>query len=329
MHYPAGAASTGGAETCMRFVFKAELVPRDVYLMVDRSEWTRTSLVGSPGGTYWGEIVHGLTTFLNDPAIEGMGVGLQFFPLGGAVLASCNGDYATPEVEIGDPQENRAALDAAMAAQSPRGPRPTGPALAGAIAHAKAWAAEHTTSAVTVVLVTGGLPDVCTPGDVQGIAEIARAGQESTPGVQTHVVALGPDASTAGWDTVSRTGGTRASSSDAATAYPGTTLHGALRRLFATPVECGYALTALTSGGDEWSDPGRMTVNYTTPAGTFRVPFVNSIEDCDQPGAGFYVVRESSESRPSRIELCPSTCDRVQGGEVELGYDCSRVPVTG
>jgi hypothetical protein len=199
------------------------------------------------------------------------------------------------------------------------------------MAHMKAWAGEHASgaaSAATVVLVTSGPPDACSPGDAQGMANVAQEGLESAPSVRTHIVAMSPEAMAADWDIVSLSGGTNPAWSDAdadADANPGAMLHGALRRLFLSPVECAYVLPT-TGSGDDWSDQSRVAVTYTSTAGTFQVPLVPLTHDCG-PDGGFYLVPAAPNSSPARIEFCPSTCVAVQGGEVELAYACPRGPV--
>jgi hypothetical protein len=73
---------TGGTMECAGTTSKAELIPLDIYLMLD-SSGSMTSKTGSmgTGPTKWDAITQALSTFFTDPASAGLGVGLQHFPL--------------------------------------------------------------------------------------------------------------------------------------------------------------------------------------------------------------------------------------------------------
>lgn len=73
-----GLGGAGGETTCAGEDHEAELVPIDMYIMLDRS----LSMNGltSTGDTKWESITDALEAFLSDPGSEGIGVGIQFFP---------------------------------------------------------------------------------------------------------------------------------------------------------------------------------------------------------------------------------------------------------
>jgi hypothetical protein len=74
--------SAGGAAlaSCVQEVQEAERVPVDMYIMLDRSS-SMLSATGA-GPSKWDAIRQALNAFLGDPRSEGLGVGLQYFPLG-------------------------------------------------------------------------------------------------------------------------------------------------------------------------------------------------------------------------------------------------------
>jgi hypothetical protein len=73
-----GFGGAGGEATCAGEEHPAELVPIDMYVMLDRS----LSMNGatSTGDTKWQAITDALEAFVSDASSDGIGVGIQFFP---------------------------------------------------------------------------------------------------------------------------------------------------------------------------------------------------------------------------------------------------------
>jgi hypothetical protein len=94
----AGAAGTPStstrlaeADSCVSARVEAERVPVDMYIMLDRSG----SMLAETGvgPTKWDATREALDNFIKDPQSEGLGVGLQYFPLGNpGVPGKCNTD---------------------------------------------------------------------------------------------------------------------------------------------------------------------------------------------------------------------------------------------
>jgi hypothetical protein len=76
-----GASGSGGSAgdiaECAGDISKAELLPLDIYVMLDSSG---SMLDLAAGATKWSAVSRALTTFLTDAGSAGIGVGLQFFP---------------------------------------------------------------------------------------------------------------------------------------------------------------------------------------------------------------------------------------------------------
>lgn len=78
----------GGEASCAGETKTAELVPLDLYIMLDASGSMDERL--ATGGTKWRAVTDALEAFFTDPQSEGLGVGLQYFPLMNAgVPVSC------------------------------------------------------------------------------------------------------------------------------------------------------------------------------------------------------------------------------------------------
>ncbi len=120
--------------------------------------------------------------------------------------------YATPSVPIAALPGAAPMLSAALNDRRPEGRTTLGPALAGAIAHAKDRMMKDPSRKVAVVLASDGLPVVCSPMDVRGVAAVAEAGATGSPSVATFTVGVvtvseAPEA-LANLGLISRAGGT-------------------------------------------------------------------------------------------------------------------------
>ena len=74
-----GLAGAGaGGESCAGEEHDAELLPLDVYIMLDRS-LSMNAATGA-GNTKWQAITSALEAFVADPESDGIGVGIQYFP---------------------------------------------------------------------------------------------------------------------------------------------------------------------------------------------------------------------------------------------------------
>jgi hypothetical protein len=76
-----GGSGQGGM-ACAGSTVKGELVPLDMYIMLDKSGsmLDKTGAAGN-GPTKWDAVTTALKAFFQDPGSAGLGVGIQFFPL--------------------------------------------------------------------------------------------------------------------------------------------------------------------------------------------------------------------------------------------------------
>lgn len=72
----------GGTTACAGVAVKGELVPLDMYILLDKSGsmLDATGAAGN-GPTKWDAVTTALEAFFQDPGSAGLGVGIQFFPL--------------------------------------------------------------------------------------------------------------------------------------------------------------------------------------------------------------------------------------------------------
>jgi hypothetical protein len=245
-------------------------------------------------------------------------------------------DYTTPAVPIallpGAATDLVDSLAEYSPAQSPFGLTPTGPALEGAISHAKTWAAAHPERRVIVVLATDGSPTGgCTPSGRAEIAALASIAAGGTPPVRTFTVGVfgpidandlttleGPDNIRA----IASAGDGEAfvisDQSDVVKEFVD-----ALNGIRGVGLSCEYQLPVPESGTT--LDYGRVNVEHraSEDAEPEVVPYIEDPADCDDEGGWFYVT--SGETGIAGIRVCPSTCTRFNDtvtGSVTVRVGC-------
>ncbi|MET0386838.1 MAG: hypothetical protein ABW321_12805 [Polyangiales bacterium] len=103
------AAPSDDVDACVQTAQEAQQVPVDMYIMLDRSDSMNEATGAGP--SKWDAIRQALAMFLRDPRSEGLGVGLQFFPLlQEGVPAECS---STAECGPGGPCLNGVCLPSA------------------------------------------------------------------------------------------------------------------------------------------------------------------------------------------------------------------------
>jgi hypothetical protein len=231
--------------------------------------------------------------------------------------------YAAAAVEIAALPDAASALLASIDSQMPNGQTPTGPALAGAIQHVQAFAAQNPEHTVAVLFATDGLPTQCEPQAIAPIADLAAAGLAASPSVRTFVIGVfGPldvDAP-ANLDSIALAGGTESAfmidtSGDVATQFLQ-----ALSVIRGTQLKCEFQIPAPEAGQE--LDYGLVNVVYTHDGEAARLARVADAGACGSEGGWYY----DDESAPSRIVVCPSDCARFQsdaGGSVEIELGCT------
>lgn len=342
-----------GACACATESKTANPVPLDLFIMLDQSGSMDESL--QSGGTKWTAVTTALKGFWGDPANAGLGVGLQYFPIaaGGAacgvfcnVDADCGAaacgpclfglclgggggggdscavaDYAMAAVEIAtlnNAQVN--ALNSSLNGHSPTTNTPTGPALQGAVNHAKAWAQAHPTHKVAVVLATDGEPTECDPQDIPSIAAIAAAGVNGSPSVPTFVIGVG--SSLANLNAIAVGGGTGSAYIVDTGGNVVQQFEAALAAIQDSALGCEYTIPQPQMGQLDYN---KVNVQYTPGGGGAPQLIANvaTAADCNPATGGWYY---DNNAAPTKIILCDKTCTTVaadQSGKVDILLGCA------
>jgi hypothetical protein len=233
-------------------------------------------------------------------------------------------DYTSPAVPISNAATRSAQIVDSLTKQVPNGLTPTGPALQGALAHARLWAEQHPERQVATVLATDGLPTECTPLQIPEIGDFARAAAGDPRPVRTFVLGvfssadLGADGQ-GRLDALASAGGTeRAFIADTA-GNVSESYSSALQTIQARAAACGFVLEGAAALA-----PELVNVELEDAVGGVRALLqVGAASDCANTSSGWYYVRDGVGS-PVRIQLCPSACPALGGSDrVQLELGCA------
>ncbi|MFO0612922.1 MAG: vWA domain-containing protein [Polyangiaceae bacterium] len=302
-------ATSGSTMACAQASIEAQVAPLAMYIMFDRS--------GSMGdNNKWTNASQALKKFFGNPKTAGLEVALRFFPEGNCDGNQCDVNAcATPKVDAAplsanpmsmDPQEK--ALVDAVTATTPNGNTPMFAALKGAVKWGTEFEAAHTDHKTVVILITDGEPNGCVT-DTDQIANEAMTGAAN--GIDTFAIGL-QGSNEATIDKIAAAGGTD-QGFFIGNANTEADLIAALQAIQGKAIACEIAIPEPTTGE---LDPNKVNVSYTPGGGSeTTIGHVTSAQACGSSSAWYY----DDPVNPTKIILCPDTCDTVQGdGEAKL-----------
>jgi len=238
---------------------------------------------------------------------------------------SCEGPaYATPAVPISAGSARAPDVIASLEAVQLHGLTPTGPALRGALDHARSWALDHPDRQVITVLATDGFPTECTPQEIPDIGQLAALANSGGNPVRTFVIGVFSAADLGANGQANLNVWARAGGSDRALVIntAGNVADDflqALNQIRDTAVNCQFQLA-----GETALDFDRVNLRVNDPAaGVADISNVGDASACgDDPG--WYYLRDAGGT-PTQIEVCPDTCARfmTSGVSAELEIGCA------
>jgi hypothetical protein len=297
------------AATCASETRKGQVIPVDIFIMIDQSG-SMTDKVTGPNGTTavkWDLLIQALTAFVNDPRSAGLGAGVGYFPIPPIDNSSCDaGTYSVPDVPIAILPGNAAPIVASLKAHNPGGQTPTVPSLVGALEYAKAWATQNPTHKVVVAYATDGAPHGCTNNTVAAAAVVAQAAANGTPPIATYVIGIGGNLTSLG--AIAEAGSTGSAiivDTSQDTAQQLLSAMNTIRAAAAVP--CSLTIP---SGDGGPVDFGNVNIIESpsdggSSVGLFQVPDAAS---CDPVAGGWYY---DNPAAPTEIELCSASCSSV------------------
>jgi hypothetical protein len=243
---------------------------------------------------------------------------------------SCNAtDYAKAETPIAPLPGNAQAILDSLARHMPTTGTPTSAALQGAVDFCRQWASGHSDHVVVNVFATDGQPSECdtNAANIQRIAQTAFGGM---PSIRTFVIGVGAEVAGGGdaggaakqlLDGIARSGGTMqafmVSDADVNRQFLE-----ALQKIRGAVLQCAYTIP---DSMGRMPDFNKVNVRYTPAAGMSTIiPKVANAADCAMRDGWYY----DDEVMPTRILMCPVTCDKFSmgmGGKVEIEVGCATI----
>lgn len=297
---------------------KAETVPVDIGLALDTSfsmdfdqKWINTKAA--------------LKAFVKNPAYGDLSLALQFYP----VRKQCSiAEYANPAVPMGLLPSVADPVATALDAQSMELGTPMVQVLQGMTDYLRTHAQANPSRKPILLLASDGLPDESCkapeegtlPNSLANAVATVDAAFKATPSIPTFVIGVGTELSAL--NQIAAAGGT----GDAILIDPTKNVQeaflAALETIRKTAIPCDYPIPPSTGPvrGNE------VNVTYNASDGTTIVfGFVGTADGCAKAEeTGYYF---DNESAPTRVFLCPKTCERVKGdaqGEVNVVFGCAR-----
>ena len=313
--------------SCASTSQEANAVPLDLFILLDQSgSMTLES-------NRWDPVTTALKSVVQNPAFDGIGVGLNYFPLGATIVedpAIClPANYVTPAVPIADLPGNAAALVSSIDAHyftEAQGEdpahwgTPTRPAVEGVLQHLAPYQAAHPDRRLVLLLATDGKPSTqhCTGNSIAGIAEVLAAAAATTPPILTYVIGIGEIENL---NELAVAGGTgpEAFIVDGTGANTEQQFAAALDSIRRLALPCEYPIPAAQSGE---IDPTKVNVEHRLEgagAGTI-FPKVVGMADCVAGQTNWYY---DNDDAPTAIIMCPAACDALNaGGRIDLVFGC-------
>lgn len=320
-----GAAGTGvsvggggGAppNQCAGETVQGSFRPVDIHIMLDQS--------GSMAeGGKWAAVKTALLGFANDSRFAGTGVGLQTFP-SAAGNAACVGDgYTSALLPIAPLPGAAPQLTNLLNKRAPvvGGDTPTRPALAGALSYAKQWATvpAHASGTTIVLLATDGEPTICGT-DTSAIASLATSAFKGTPSIRTFVVGVGSGFE-APLDAIALAGGTNKAIRVDVAGDTTAKFRQALAAIRGQAIACNFDIPPPPAG--KALDPSQVNVRLTRNGATTNLLQAKSATDCGAADNQWFY---DNPNAPTRIDLCPATCEAARASSdaasISLQFGC-------
>ncbi|MBW2456526.1 MAG: VWA domain-containing protein [Deltaproteobacteria bacterium] len=328
-----GGTSDASGGACAADTYPGELVPLDLYVMLDKSASMQDS-------GKWSSVTTALTQFAQSPDSDKIGVGLQFFPLppSYAIPGPCNGDpydpvcglygpcvpifnvcggsmsndscdpidYDEPDMPITELPPAEPTFTAKINGASPDGDStPSQPAMEGAVVYATSWAQANPSHLTFIVFATDGDPTNCTYNSIQGTADAAQQAAGGNPPVKTFVIGVGSELGAL--NQVAQAGGTNQAYLVDTNQNVTQQFIDALNEIRAMGL-CKFQIPVPQEGTPDYDKVNVSLVDPNDPDNYVVVGQVDNASSCHPQDGGWYY---DDPYDPKMIVLCPATCDEV------------------
>ncbi len=320
-------AGQAGNQGCGTTSQKADPLPLDLFILLDQSGSMTEE------GDRWNPVTTALKTFVTSPGLDGVGVGLNYFPKQATIqedpVICLPATYVTPEVPIAELPGNAALITssieahfftAAEADNPPHWGTPTKPAVEGVLQTLAGYSAMHPERKLVLLLATDGKPSsFCTGNNIPGIAQVLAAASAATPPIVTYVIGIG---AIDNLNELAVAGGTGhdAFIVDATGANTEAEFAQALDAIRRLALPCEYPMPQAPTGE---IDPGKVNVQHQADGATAGTVFpkVTGAADCRPGETNWYY---DDDAAPTSVIMCPAACELLEsGGQIDMVFGCA------
>jgi hypothetical protein len=265
-----------------------------------------------------------VSAFMSDTGSNGIGIGVGYFGQQEQGSADCRPEtYAVPNVTISELPGNAVNVMTSLNAADPIGETPTGAAIRGACSYAREWKMAHREREVVILFVTDGEPKApvtCPNGAgacCPSLVDANQAASECFGGevkIRTYVLGVGPFLENL--SQIASAGGTQK-------AYLVDSEGDVTQQVFAAlneirgnaTIPCDFALPK--SDTTSSLDLNKVNIAYADSSCQGKVFYrVDSVSGCTSAGGWYY----NNPTQPTRVELCPSSCQEISGPAGRLAF---------
>ncbi len=307
-------------DACAAVTVTAQLVPLDLYVVLDRSG----SMVNpSLGNLRWPPVRNALNQFFQSAQAKNIGIALTMFAHPSKSQCSAS-SYQTPMVAMaplpGNASGHALTLQNTMNANAPAlgiG-TPTESAMQGAVTFARNHKNANAGRTVAIILATDGIPGAaCSGQSASGVQSAIAGGFTGNPSIKTFVIGIDPNSSMktniTNW---ANAGGGQ--SFDVATSAGSAQFLQAMKNIQGSLLGCTFSMPKPSTGVVQ---PDKVKVIFTPGSGgPIQLPRATNKAACSGPG-WFY----DNNTTPTTIELCPASCTTAQGdpnGKIDIELGC-------
>jgi hypothetical protein len=239
--------------------------------------------------------------------------------------------YQSPVVSIAELPGVGPAIVATLATIVPENGTPMGPAVRGSLKHLTDRAAASPGRKPVLVLASDGFPAGCggQGNTVTAIAEALSGAYAGTARIPSYVIGVFPPAqlqpARLALEQLARAGGTGEAFVLTAGAGLGAAFLDSLNRIRGAALGCEFTIPIPTQG---MLDYGKVNVRVKLSTGAEDPRHVASAAQCDPIRGGWHYDVDPARGPPTRVHLCPATCDKVkgaQGASVQLRFGCKTI----
>jgi hypothetical protein len=317
--------SEDAALGCEKGTYTAKARPLDMFILLDQSGSMQED------EDRWTPVTKALKAFVNGAEVAGIGVALQYFPLGTDDDFKCQSEsYETPDVAMGSLPQNASAIVSSIDAHyfshdeccdtPEHAGTPTRPAMEGAVAYMRGYIQKNPEHVGVILLATDGEPSsVCEDNKAERVAQVVKGAAEGTPAIRTYVIGIGDDEYL---DEMAAPGGTGRGPFivDGSGQRTESELTRALAEIRMAALPCDYAI-------NDVKDSARLNVETVSSSGE-RATLVNvtNVDGCEKAKEkGWYY---DDPKAPKRVKLCPAACSQltaIKAATVRIVEGCETV----